>query len=472
MKKSIYEGKRVACYIRVSTLEQANNGHSLKMQYDELTHWAKENGCIIHDYYIDDGFTATTLKRPALQKMLDEAGKYDMIIFIKLDRFSRGVGNYYRIMDKLKPTKNDWKAIFEDFDTTTTQGRTMINLYLTIAQQEAELASDRTKHVYHSRIKQGEFVMGNAPTGYKRVKINDVPKLQIDPLQAEYVRECFKHFLSFGSLKKTMVHTNEKYNRKAVRKTMKRILTNKIYIGTYAHKEIGEFPNFCEPLISEKDFFEAQNLLKKNAKVYNTTAEKRHTYIFSGMLVCNKCGRRLSGKGISDKRRKDRGRRKYYTCYQYCNLKQCDNSYTLTELKLEKYLLENVRNLLENKIISYNVEKDNTSASPLVGLKAKKKKIESKLDKVKDMYYEETIRKEDYEKDFKQFNKELNEVIAEIEKHQAEEKHFDISTYTEFLKQNFEAIYDTMSEDEKRRLWLSVIDKINIEKGIIAPVFF
>ena len=209
MKRTLYEGKRVAIYIRVSTLEQANFGHSLQMQHDELTKWAKENNCIIYDYFIDDGYTATTLKRPALQRMIDEAGNYDMIIFVKLDRFSRGVGNYYRIMDRLKPTKNDWKAIFEEFDTTTTQGRTVINLYLTIAQQEAELASDRTKAVYHSRIRKGEFVMGNAPTGYKRVKVNDVPKLQIDPLQVEYVRDCFKHFLSFGTLKKTILYTKK-----------------------------------------------------------------------------------------------------------------------------------------------------------------------------------------------------------------------------------------------------------------------
>lgn len=468
----LYDGKKVACYIRVSTLEQANFGHSLKMQQDELTRWAKANNCIIHDFYIDDGFSATTLKRPALQRMLDEAGDYDMIIFVKLDRFSRGVGNYYRIMDRLKPFKTDWKAIFEDFDTTTTQGRTMINLYLTIAEQEASLASDRTKHVYYSRIKNGEFVMGNAPTGYKRVKIDGLAKLQIDPMQAEYVRDCFNHFIAFGSLRKTLIHTNEAHGRKACKKTLKRILTNKIYIGIYEHKEIGQFPNFCEPLISEKEFYEAHSLLKKNAKVYATTATRRHSYVFSGMLYCNKCGRRLSGKGISDKRKTDRGRRKYYTCYRYANGKQCDNSYTLTEMKLEAFLLDNVRRLLENKIITYNIEKGKVGKSNLSKLNAKKKKIEAKLDKAKDMYYEDKIRKEDYNADFQKFNAELDEVIAEIEATKIEEKHFDITTYTEFLKKDFEQIYETMTEDEKRRLWLSVIDKITIEKGIIEPVFF
>ena len=469
--RKLYDGKKVACYIRVSTLEQANVGHSLKMQQDELRRWAKENNCIIHDYYIDDGFTATTLKRPALQRMLEEAGHYDMIIFVKLDRFSRGVGNYYRIMDMLKPYKTDWKAIHEEFDTTTTQGRTVINLYLTIAEQEASLASDRTKAVYHSRIKNGEFIMSNAPTGYKRVKIDGLAKLQIDPLQAEYVRDCFKHFLSFGSLKKTLQHTNETHGKTAQRKTLKRILKNKIYIGTYEHAEIGQFPNFCEPLISEKEFHDVQTLLKKNAKQYDTTG-RRHTYIFTGMLYCNKCGRRLCGKGISDKRKKDRGRRKYYTCYRYCNEKICTNSYTLTELKLEAFLIDNVRRLLENKIITYNIEKEKAGKSPLAKLNAKKKVIEGKLKKAKDLYYEEKILKEDYEADFKQFSSELKEVIAEIEATQTEEKNFDISTYTEFLKKDFEQIYETMTEDEKRRLWLSVIDKINIEKGIIEPLFF
>lgn len=83
--------EEVALYIRVSTDEQAINGDSLRTQRDELTKYALENGYHIYDIYEDDGFSATNLNRPALQRLLEDVrrGKINRILITKLDRLSR-----------------------------------------------------------------------------------------------------------------------------------------------------------------------------------------------------------------------------------------------------------------------------------------------------------------------------------------------------------------------------------------------
>ena len=463
--------KRVALYIRVSTLEQANNGHSLKMQKDELEKWAKENGYIIHDYYIDDGYTATNLKRPELQRMLDESIYFDMIIFVKLDRFSRGVGNYYKIMERLEETNTHWNAIFEEYDTTTSDGQFMINIYLSMAQKEAALASERTKAVFKNRIERGECAITNLPRGYIRVKENGIAKMKINEEQAAYIREAFDHFTKYGSMRKAHLHIVNKYGLKLSRTGFGNIMKDKIYIGTYTHNEYGEFENFCDPIVSEQVFYTAQQMLKKNAKKYKN--EKKYSYIFQGLIHCNKCKAKMTS--ASTNRKLASGKRSVhllYRCRIHYSYHTCPNNTPVRENAIEKYLLENVRTLMQDKIISYKIEKGKQKPSNTIALEKQLKKIEKKMDGLTDLHLEGTIRKEKYEKDYRALESEQVALEIEIEKQKNAEKHFDISLYESFLEQDFETIYHTFSQEEKRRVWLSVIERIDVEKGFISPVFF
>lgn len=470
MKKEM-KIRKVACYIRVSTLEQANNGHSLQMQYDELTAWAKKNNCVIHDYYIDDGFTATNLKRPALQRMLADADKFDMIIFVKLDRFSRGVGNYYKIMERLEKTNTHWKAIFEEFDTTTTQGRTVINLYLTIAQQEAEMASERTKAVFKNRLERGECTMSNPPRGYKRVVIDGVGKMVLDEKKAPFIRAAFDHYLKYGSIRATTVYLNDELGDQISKETLKHVLTNKVYMGTYVHEEYGEFPNFCEPIITEEEYYRAQEIRKKNQKQYMYGTHK-NTYIFSGILFCPVCGFRLGGTDQTNRQQKNPSKRLSYRCQKHHGEKSCTNNYPITEKKVEEFLLDNVRKMLEDKIITYKVEKKKSAESPAEKKKKQVQTIRAKMSKLKELYMKELIQLDEYEVDYNTLKNQMTTLQEEIENDDRSERLFDISAYEQFLQQDFETIYHTFAPEDKRRLWLSVIDSIVAGKDAIIPKFF
>ena len=101
MKNVLNKRKTCFLYGRVSSDEQALHGDSLRTQIDELRKWAKTNNFEILDEYVDDGYTARDLKRPELKRLLDDVKQYDVdfILFTKIDRWSRGVRNYYKLQD-------------------------------------------------------------------------------------------------------------------------------------------------------------------------------------------------------------------------------------------------------------------------------------------------------------------------------------------------------------------------------------
>ena len=107
--------RRVGLYVRVSTEEQALRGFSIDAQIDALKEYCKKKGLKIVDIYSDEGTSGAKppLKRPELKRLLDdvEAGKIDMILFTKLDRWFRSVKEYFKVQDVLDNNKVEWKTI-------------------------------------------------------------------------------------------------------------------------------------------------------------------------------------------------------------------------------------------------------------------------------------------------------------------------------------------------------------------------
>lgn len=116
---------RVGIYTRVSTEEQALHGISLDAQKDSLVEYAKLNNYEIYNIYTDEGLSATTLDRPGLLEMLEDIkmGLIDLVLITKLDRLSRGVGNYYKIAEIMESNNCGWKTILENYDSTTANRR-------------------------------------------------------------------------------------------------------------------------------------------------------------------------------------------------------------------------------------------------------------------------------------------------------------------------------------------------------------
>ena len=148
--------KRTAIYLRVSTDQQSREGDSIPAQRDALKKYIDEHDDLIFaGEYLDDGVSGTKLDRDELQRLLEDvkAGKIDLILVVKLDRWFRSIRHYINTQELLDKYNVGWTAIWEQiYDSTTPQGRLIINQMMSIAQFEAENTGQRIRQVFAWRL--------------------------------------------------------------------------------------------------------------------------------------------------------------------------------------------------------------------------------------------------------------------------------------------------------------------------------
>lgn len=438
--------KKTAIYIRVSHEEQVQDGYSIDAQKEALTKYAKENNLYIVGYYIDEGISArkNILHRKELQRLVDDIknGKIDLILFTKLDRWFRSISDYYRIQEILEKYNVNWKTILEDYDTTTAGGRLHINIMLSVAQDEADRTSERIKFVFDEKVRNGEAISGSVPFGYK---IED-KKVIIDKEKEPIVRNIYDYFEIDNSIRETMKYINAKYKTDLTYPIIQRIITNKQYTGSYRGND-----NYCKPYLSVTRYKKLQRLIKKNRRV----GKAKHTYIFSGLLICEDCGRRLAGNSTIN----SYGTLyKQYRCAERYINDGCINSKTTNEKKIEKYLLENIEKELDNYIVSIDIEEARHEAID------NSKEINRKLERLKELYVNEMITMDEFRTDQEKIKSQL--IVSK-----PKEK-VNINELRDFINSDFKSIYSTLNDKEKQSLWRSVIDRIIVRGSKVKTIFF
>ena len=134
--------KKAAIYIRVSTLDQARDGYSLTTQETTLRKWCADHGYIVYDLYADRGISGKDIDhRPDMIRLMRDAkeGKFNIVIFWALSRFTRSVQDLYATMEKFQRWDISMVSYTESFDTSTPMGRAMIGIVGVFAQLEREL---------------------------------------------------------------------------------------------------------------------------------------------------------------------------------------------------------------------------------------------------------------------------------------------------------------------------------------------
>lgn len=441
--------KNVAIYCRVSTDEQKKFGISVNDQKNSLTNYCKMNNYTIYDYYIDDGISAGTIsKRKEFVRLLKDLDNIDLIIFTKLDRFSRNVRDANNLLVVLDEHKVSFKAIDEDdVDTSTADGRFIFNLKVNLAEHERNKDSERINRVNRYKYHVAKTVCTGAKVfGYK---ITKKKKLVVNQKEAEQVRALFNHYLSCNNLTETC-HWFQKNIMNKSTSQIRNYLHDKKYIGIWTKvKTKEEILDFCPAILDEDIFYRVQKLLKKNVKNYYASGIKRD-YIFSGLLICGECGFKMSG-GTQGKAR---NYLKQYRCKQHTTEKKCGMSVCVYESHLENYLKENILYLVENAIVSSTVAK-----------KEKKKKqsieIKNKMNKLVDLYMNDLIDKSKYTLEYNTLNEQLNKVLEEEKE---EEKINNTKRLKSFLERDFIGTYDKLSDAEKNAFWKNIIDCIIISE--------
>lgn len=247
---------RAALYERVSTTEQSMNRYSIDAQKDNLEEHAKKNNMKIVGHYTDAGISGTKppLKRPDLKRLLDdvEAGKVDIILFTKLDRWFRSVKEYFKVQEILDTYGVQWRAIHENYDTTTANGQMAITMFLAIAQNERDRTAERIKVVLDHKRKNKEACFGgNAiPLGYKKeTDENGVMRLVKDPETQQAVEEFWDIMIKTNNLNKAIRHMVNAYGINKDWKSWMRMTRSDFYCGI--HRGVQDY---CEPYVSPEDF--------------------------------------------------------------------------------------------------------------------------------------------------------------------------------------------------------------------------
>lgn len=429
--------KRAYIYVRVSTDEQAKHGYSIGAQLAFLREYAQKNGYIVIAEYVDEGVSGQKgwKKRPQLSAMMQNLDGVDVILFIKLDRWFRSVKLYYEAQSVLDEHGVSWIAAQEDYETVTSAGKFKVNIMLSIAQAESERTSERIKFVFDAKRAKGESVSGKVAIGYRLVD----KKLALDPAGVTVVQDVFSTYIDTQSIVAVQTMLREDHGLSYTYYGIKQILERKLYLGS----------DTLPAIIDKETFRRAQEL--RAARSQRKSRPDR-TYLFSGIIFCADCGRRMSScyDAVNE--------HAYYKCethYEYGN-SRCKHLKFMREDKVEQFAVDHLLDAIDD----YNLEASRQFEE--IKKAASKKdpaKIKKKMQKLKDLYLEDLISKEVYEHDYLQLQKELDAVA--------------LSAPKLIEKQEIEGIltaYQTLSRENKRAFWHRIIRRIDVDSE--GNIFF
>ncbi len=441
--------KRAALYIRVSSDEQAKHGFSLPEQRRDLTEYAKNKGYDIVDMYADEGSTARKAlsRRHGLHRLLKDvrAGRIDIIVMKCLDRWFRNIRDYYNVQDILDEHHVEWECTQEDYNTTTTNGRLMLNLKLSIAQNESDQTSDRIKYVFDGIKRTPGRALSIPPIGYKIVARGHEKFFELDEQMIPLVKFVFAHVLSGKSIYSCTSAVKNEFNISLTRCRIHGMLTRSAYIGTMYGVE-----NYCPPIISESDFNRVQELISAQPRPVSSG----RIYLFSGLIKCPSCGLNLSGyRGCKN----SAGEYIWpsYRCNNHYTQQsaECDYTSAISEARIERYLLTHIRDLIRDYVCTIkHVAHTNTGKRELASLKAK-------FERVKSLYIDGMIEKDEFDSTANP----LKERIRELEKVQHKLHAVTPRAIEVMNSNNFLDVYQKLSREKKRDLWHNIIRSITFE---------
>lgn len=447
----------VAAYIRVSTTEQKLHGLSLDAQKMKLIAYAKAHGMRIVEWYMDEGVSGRKLirNRPELQRMIHDAqkGNFERIIFIKLDRFFRSVAEYHECMKQIAPVV--WSTTEEDYDLTTANGRMLVNMKLTIAEMEADQTGERIKIVNEYKTATGQPLSGSQPFGWMIAKDENTGRKKVvkDPDEAPILEEILQHFMTYQSKRKAITYLHSKYHISMSQHAFGDLISNTMLYGAYRDN-----PEYCDAYMDKETFDKIQEIVKRNIKENN--AENR-VYLFTGLIKCPHCGRLLAGN-MHTTAREGRPTYKYkiYRCPKHRMSNACDFKKVVFESALEKLLLANLEQYMEDaKIRSVEITDSNEDKV----LKYDIDELNAELERLNYSWKKGRIKG-----GIEQYDREYDELIEKIElakqeKNSTEPK--DFSKIETVLHEGWQDIYNALDDEHKRAFWRNIISSIEVEWG-------
>ncbi|WP_168565119.1 recombinase family protein [Crateriforma spongiae] len=322
---------RCAIYTRKSTdegLDQEFNSLDAQRAAAEsfIRSQAEEGWVAIEDRYDDGGFSGGNIDRPAFQRLLEdiEDGKVDCVVVYKVDRLSRSLMDFSRVMETFDKYGVSFVSVTQQFNTTHSMGRLTLNILLSFAQFEREIIGERIRDKLAANCRRGQWTGGYPVLGYDVDRTQRPPRLVINAEEAVRVRRIFAMYLELKSLLAVAEELNrlrwcnkvwrtkkgdEKGGREFNTGSVHTMLTNPIYIGRIKHKS-ETYAGQHEAIVDEAIFEQVQSQLRANQSNRSSRLPSKNGGLLKGIIRCPQCNLAMV-HNVS--RRKSRSYR-YYTC--------------------------------------------------------------------------------------------------------------------------------------------------------------
>jgi site-specific DNA recombinase len=295
--------KRCAVYCRVSTDERLNQEfNSIDAQKEAgqayIVSQRAEGWIPVADDYDDGGFSGGNMERPALKRLMADIGKglIDIVVVYKIDRLTRSLMDFSKMVEVFERQKVSFVSVTQQFNTTNSMGRLMLNVLLSFAQFEREVTGERIRDKIAASKRKGMWMGGVPPFGY------DVDKRQllINQSEAAVVNRIFEDMLTIGSPTQIAANltqegvttkawvTRDGQDRPGVRidkKFLHKLLRNRIYLGEIGHKGAW-FPGMHQAIIDKTLWDKVHEVLQRDGhdRSTETKARSRTDALLRGLL--------------------------------------------------------------------------------------------------------------------------------------------------------------------------------------------
>ncbi len=492
--------RRCAIYTRKSTsagLEKDFNSLDAQRGACEAFIRSQPGWELIPEAYDDGGFTGANIDRPAFTRLLADvdAGKVDIVVVYKVDRLSRSLLDFAKLMDRFTKAKAAFVSVTQNFSTADAMGRLTLNVLMSFAEFEREMIAERTRDKIAASRKRGKWTGGPVPLGF----VVREGKLAIDEHEALAVREIFATYLEHRSIvriiatlkergRATKLHESRegkiRPRRAWTKDAVLRVLRNPLYAGLVQSGGV-LFAGEHEALVAPDDFRRVQAVLGQRAEGRAARLEVPG-YLLRGVLRCGACGATMSPASTR------RGNREYR--YYRCLKRDKEGSFKsdtegasgcdarpMPAKGIEDFVIERLRHALANggligEIVGAMRERvRKTAAAHTSEKRLLVEKIAQASSRVRNltMQAEEgsvighgrTVLHERLEERGAELVA-LQERLGRIERELA--KFDDAHVEADWLEQTlaeFDAVWDVLTPENKARLVRAVVDRVVVNEA-------
>jgi site-specific DNA recombinase len=365
---------RCAIYTRKSTNEGLDKDfNTLDAQRESaeafISSQKNEGWVCIPTLYDDGGFTGGNMERPALRRLMAdiEAGKVDCVIVYKVDRLSRSLLDFSRIIETFDNHGVSFVSVTQQFNTTSSMGRLTLNILLSFAQFEREIISERTRDKMAAARRKGKYVGGAPILGYDVDR--SASRLIVNNQEASRVRQIFESYIEHQSLIPTVTEfdrrgwTTKRWTTKKGKQrggrpfnknTLHGLLTNVAYLGKVRYKD-ETYEGEHDAIVETELFEKVQRQLQLNHRTGGARVRNKFGALLKGMIHCVPCGCAMIHSHTTKNGNK---RYRYYVCVnaQKRGWHNCPSK-SIPAAEIERFVIDQVRNVVqEPELLSPTIE--------------------------------------------------------------------------------------------------------------------